>query len=84
MEARVVLLPSPRRRGVGGEVTNGKISHNARKISGSSNREIAQTLSLSDGTVRNHISHVLTRLNLRDRTQASIVANSFLSWLEDV
>jgi DNA-binding NarL/FixJ family response regulator len=51
--------------------------------SGASNREIAQTLFLSEGTVRNHISHILTRLNLRDRTQAAIVANSFLSWLEN-
>jgi DNA-binding NarL/FixJ family response regulator len=50
---------------------------------GANNREIAQALFLSEGTVRNHISHVLTRLNLRDRTQASIVANSFLFWLED-
>ncbi|NJR66809.1 MAG: response regulator transcription factor [Leptolyngbyaceae cyanobacterium CRU_2_3] len=49
---------------------------------GASNREIAQALFISDGTVRNHISHILMRLNLRDRTQAAIVANSFLSWLE--
>lgn len=49
---------------------------------GASNREIAKNLFLSEGTVRNHISHILTRLNLRDRTQAAIVANSFLSWLE--
>ncbi|PSB04013.1 response regulator transcription factor [Merismopedia glauca] len=49
---------------------------------GSSNREIAQSLFLSEGTVRNHISHILTRLNLRDRTQAAIVANAFLSWLQ--
>ncbi|NJO39447.1 MAG: response regulator transcription factor [Cyanobacteria bacterium CRU_2_1] len=50
---------------------------------GASNREIAQTLFISEGTVRNHISHILSRLNLRDRTQAAIVANSFLSWLEN-
>lgn len=50
---------------------------------GSSNREIAQALFLSDGTVRNHISHILTRMDLRDRTQAAIVANAFLSWLEN-
>lgn len=49
---------------------------------GASNREIAQALFLSEGTVRNHISHILTRLNLRDRTQAAIIANSCLSWLE--
>ncbi|MDX2230877.1 MAG: response regulator transcription factor [Leptolyngbyaceae cyanobacterium bins.349] len=50
--------------------------------SGASNREIAQALFLSEGTVRNHISHILTRLNLRDRTQAAIVAQSVLPWLE--
>jgi DNA-binding NarL/FixJ family response regulator len=48
----------------------------------SSNREIAQALFLSEGTVRNHISHILTRLNLRDRTQAAILANTFRSALE--
>ncbi|WP_414577950.1 response regulator transcription factor [Anabaena sp. CCY 9402-a] len=46
---------------------------------GYSNREIAQDLHLSEGTVRNHITNILTRLNLRDRTQAAIFANSFLS-----
>lgn len=39
---------------------------------GLSNKEIAQTLFLSEGTVRNHISHILTKLNLRDRTQLAI------------
>ncbi len=48
---------------------------------GASNREIAQSLFLSEGTVRNHISHILTRLDLRDRTQAAIVANAFLDYL---
>jgi DNA-binding NarL/FixJ family response regulator len=48
---------------------------------GASNREIAQSLFLSEGTVRNHISHILTRLDLRDRTQAAIVANAFLNYL---
>ncbi|HEY9643090.1 MAG TPA: response regulator transcription factor [Coleofasciculaceae cyanobacterium] len=50
---------------------------------GASNREIAKTLFLSEGTVRNHISRILMRMNLRDRTQAAIVANSFLAWLEN-
>ncbi len=50
---------------------------------GLSNREIAQALFLSEGTVRNHITHILMRLNLRDRTQAALVANSFLAWLEN-
>lgn len=50
---------------------------------GASNREIAQALFLSEGTVRNHISRILTRLNLRDRTQAAILATSFITWLEE-
>ena len=49
---------------------------------GASNREIARALFLSEGTVRNHISHILMRLGLRDRTQAAIVANAFLNWLD--
>jgi DNA-binding NarL/FixJ family response regulator len=50
---------------------------------GASNREIAEVLHLSEGTIRNYISNILTRLNLRDRTQAAILANSCLSWLEN-
>lgn len=49
---------------------------------GASNREIAQRLFLSEGTVRNHISRILARLNLRDRTQAAILATTFLPLLE--
>ncbi|WP_026423382.1 response regulator [Actinokineospora inagensis] len=41
---------------------------------GATNREIATRLYLSEGTVKNHISRILTRLNLRDRTQAAIHA----------
>lgn len=43
---------------------------------GASNREIAQTLYISEKTVRNHVTNILSRLNLRDRTQAAIFANS--------
>lgn len=49
---------------------------------GASNREIAQQLHLSEGTVRNHITHILNRLNVRDRTQAAIVANACHAWLD--
>ncbi|MER7575002.1 response regulator transcription factor [Streptomyces sp. NPDC126514] len=41
---------------------------------GSTNREIAARLFLSEGTVKNHISRVLSRLGLRDRTQAALYA----------
>ena len=39
---------------------------------GKSNREIAETLFLSEGTVRNYISSVLEKLSLRDRTQLAV------------
>ncbi|TCS78182.1 response regulator transcription factor [Pectinatus cerevisiiphilus] len=41
---------------------------------GLSNREIAEKLNLSEGTVRNNLSFVLSKLNLRDRTQLAIWA----------
>ncbi|MEU4564585.1 response regulator transcription factor [Actinoplanes sp. NPDC023936] len=41
---------------------------------GASNKEIASRMHLSEGTVKNHISRILSRLNLRDRTQAALYA----------
>lgn len=48
---------------------------------GSSNREISQSLAISEGTVKNHVASILGRLNLRDRTQAAIIANSVMPLL---
>ncbi|MFG2443494.1 response regulator [Nocardia fluminea] len=42
---------------------------------GAANREIARSLYLSEGTVKNHISSILNRLGVRDRTQAAIYAH---------
>jgi len=41
---------------------------------GSSNKEIADTLNLSEGTIRNYLSSILSKLRLRDRTQLAIWA----------
>ncbi len=41
---------------------------------GKSNKEIAAALCLSEGTVRNYLSSVLSKLDLRDRTQLAIWA----------
>lgn len=41
---------------------------------GAANKEIAENLKLSDGTVRNYLSTILSKLDLRDRTQLAIWA----------
>ncbi|HEX3580768.1 MAG TPA: response regulator transcription factor [Thermoanaerobaculia bacterium] len=41
---------------------------------GYSNREISDLLNISDGTVKNHISSVLAKLGVRDRTRAVLKA----------
>ena len=41
---------------------------------GMSNQEVAQKTVLSEKTVKNHVSHMLKKLELRDRTQAAILA----------
>jgi DNA-binding NarL/FixJ family response regulator len=44
---------------------------------GLNNREIAQTLFISESTVRNHVTRILSQLQLRDRTQAALFAHRF-------
>ncbi|MEO1289358.1 MAG: response regulator transcription factor [Chloroflexota bacterium] len=41
---------------------------------GLSNRDIAKQLFLSEGTIRNYVSNVFSKLNVSDRTQASLIA----------
>lgn len=52
--------------------------------SGSSNREIAQTLYISEKTVKNHITNLLMGLGLRDRTQAAIHYHEQVSGLKSL
>ena len=41
---------------------------------GASNRQIAENLYLTEGTVKNHMSNILSKLGVRDRTQAALKA----------
>jgi DNA-binding NarL/FixJ family response regulator len=41
---------------------------------GYSNREIGDALDIVEGTVKNHISHILSKLGVRDRTRAVLKA----------
>lgn len=47
-------------------------------VAGSSNREIAESLYISERTVKNHITRILSQLKVRDRTQAAMLASAFL------
>ena len=42
--------------------------------SGSSNKEIASTLSISERTVKNHVSNIFKKIDVSDRTQAAVFA----------
>ena len=44
---------------------------------GASNREIADRLVISEGTVKNHVSNILAKLQAENRTQAAEIARRY-------
>jgi DNA-binding NarL/FixJ family response regulator len=46
---------------------------------GATNREIAELLYISERTVKNHVTSILSRLNQRDRVQAALFAGPFIA-----
>lgn len=43
-------------------------------VTGATNRQIAATLFIAEGTVRNHLTNILAKLEVGDRTQAAVKA----------
>lgn len=67
------ILSTPKEPDVSGLPLNEKEIEIMKLVAeGLNNKEIAQTLFLSEGTVRNYLSSTLEKLELRDRTQLAI------------
>ncbi|HEY8363301.1 MAG TPA: response regulator transcription factor [Tissierellaceae bacterium] len=65
-------IQKPSRKNFHGELTEREIDILLLVAEGLNNKEIAERLYLSEGTVRNYISNMLEKLGLRDRTQLAI------------
>jgi two-component system NarL family response regulator len=56
------------------ELTDREIEVLKEVATGKRNREIAETLFISEKTVKNHISNILMKLQVNDRTEAAMLA----------
>ncbi|MRH45065.1 response regulator [Aquibacillus halophilus] len=56
------------------ELTNRELEVLNKLGLGLNNKEISEKLFISEGTVKNHVSHLISKLEVRDRTQAAIFA----------
>lgn len=73
------FLPSPVSRALSTRVPNCELSAREKEVldlivRGRSNREIAVELGITESTVKTHVSVILMRLNVSDRTQAVVTA----------
>lgn len=79
---RVLVAPGPADELAGGLARDEReraLTHRERDVlgalgAGMSNRDIARHLGLSEKTVKNHVSAVLSKLGVSDRTQAALYA----------
>jgi len=73
------FLPPPVSRALFSRIPNSELSAREREVlnlivRGKSNKEIAAALGITESTVKCHVSVILMRLNVTDRTQAVVTA----------
>jgi two-component system, NarL family, response regulator len=73
------FLPPPVARALASRMPNSDLSAREQEVlrllaSGKSNRDIASTLGITEATVKCHVSAILLRLNVSDRTEAVVTA----------
>lgn len=71
---RFATLTSKQSDDVGNVLTHRELEVVQYVAKGFSNKEIAETLFISEKTVKNHITNILRKLDLRDRVQVAIWA----------
>jgi DNA-binding NarL/FixJ family response regulator len=73
--ARFTRMPRPEPPKELDELTEREVEILRLIASGLSNAEIGEELHISETTVKTHVTHVLQKLNLRDRVQAVVLAH---------
>ncbi|HET8827040.1 MAG TPA: response regulator transcription factor [Terriglobales bacterium] len=73
------FLPPPAARALASSMPDSDLSSRELEVlellvSGNSNKEIATKLGITEATVKSHVSTILMRLNVEDRTQAAVTA----------
>ncbi len=79
VQAGIRFLPPPIARSLADRTPNSDLSPREREVltlmvHGKSNKEIAATLGITEATVKCHVSVILARLEVSDRTQAVVAA----------
>jgi DNA-binding NarL/FixJ family response regulator len=69
---------APSSRGVAADLglSERELSVLAQLAQGAANKEIGARLRIAEGTVKNHVTHIFTKLGVTDRTQAALKARA--------